>query len=153
MIYGGGKLGLMGVVSRAVHEHGGRVVGVIPEYLVRKGIAYEEADEMIVTETLRQRKAVMESRSDAFFVLPGGFGTMEEVLEILALKQLGRHQFPVVFLNIEKFFEPLIQLFEQIYHYQFALSEFRKAYYLAGDVADSMRYLKAYQPSGPFSKF
>src|SRR5437867_216516 len=99
LVYGAGRVGLMGVLARAVHAHGGRVIGVIPDFLRAQEVAYEEADELIVTRDLRERKAIMESRYDAFVALPGGFGTLEEILEILTLKQLATHAKPVVFLN------------------------------------------------------
>ena len=88
LVFGGGRVGLMGVVARAVHQHGGQVIGVIPDFMRSREIAYEEADELIFTKTMRERKAIMEDRSDAFMTLPGGFGTLEEILEIITLKQL-----------------------------------------------------------------
>ena len=91
MIFGGGMTGLMGATARAVHAQGGRVIGVIPDGLNRPGVAYEAADELIVTETLRERKAIMDARSDAFIALPGGFGTLEEIIETMALRQLRYH--------------------------------------------------------------
>ena len=84
-LYGGGLLGLMGAVAKAAQEHRGKVIGVIPEALNVEGVVYENCDELIVTDTLRERKAVMDSRSDAFIALPGGYGTLEELLEIITL--------------------------------------------------------------------
>ncbi len=115
LIYGGGDVGLMGALARSVHRHGGRVVGVIPETLrEREGIAYGLADALIVTQTLQERKAVMFARADAFLVLPGGFGTLEEFLEVLTLRQLGYHHKPIVLLNYEGFFDLLLHFFEQL---------------------------------------
>ena len=115
LIYGGGDVGLMGALARSVHRHGGRVVGVIPEALQeREGIAYELADAIIVTQTLQERKAVMFTRADAFLVLPGGFGTLEEFMEVLTLRQLGYHHKPIVLLNYEGFFDLLLRFFEQL---------------------------------------
>ena len=101
LIYGGARVGLMGAVARAVHAHGGHVVGVLPGVLQRKELTYEPADELIITQDLRERKAIMETRADAFIALPGGFGTLEEVLEILTLKQLLLHSKPLVLLNTD----------------------------------------------------
>jgi uncharacterized protein (TIGR00730 family) len=78
LAYGGGRIGLMGALARAVHQNGGRVIGVIPEFLHSKGLAYEAADELVITRDLRERKATMEARADGFVTLPGGFGTLEE---------------------------------------------------------------------------
>jgi uncharacterized protein (TIGR00730 family) len=147
LIYGGAQIGLMGALARATHQNGGKVVGVIPEPLRWvKGIAYEAADELVVTRDLRERKAVMEARADAFVSLPGGFGTLEELLEILTLKQLGLHAKPVVLVNTNSFYDPLIQLFEHIYQEHFAKPDYRQLYHVAPDVANVFSYLEAYRP-------
>jgi len=146
MIYGGGKVGLMGAVAMAVHKHKGRVIGVIPDYLRLKEVSYEDADELIVTKDMREGKAIMESRADAFITLPGGFGTLEELLEILTLKQLGRHQKPIVLLNTDGFFNPLIDLFEQLYVERFAKAEYREFYHLASTPQGVFDYLERYRP-------
>ena len=103
----------MGTVARAVHAHGGRVVAVVPHYLKTAELLYAAADEIVVTDGLRERKAVMEERADAFVTLPGGLGTLEETLEAITLKQLRRHDKPVVLLNTNDFFAPLLRLFDQ----------------------------------------
>ena len=91
---------------------GGRIVGVVPEFLKVDGILYEGCDEMVYTETMRQRKQVMEERSDAFIVTPGGIGTYEEFFEIYTLKQLGRHQKPIILFNIDGFFDRLYEILQ-----------------------------------------
>ncbi len=146
LIYGGGAIGLMGAVAKSVHRHGGKVVGVIPSFLRTKEIAYEAADELIVTNDLRERKAIMESRAGAFIALPGGFGTLEEVLEILTLKQLQTHDKPVVFLNTSGFFDSLISLFERMYHGRFAKPDSRQFYHVAATPAETFVHLDTYQP-------
>src|SRR5579859_4839874 len=100
LVYGGGSAGLMGEVARAVHAGGGRVIGVIPQTLLDLEVGYLAADELIVTTTMRERKALMDVRADAFVALPGGFGTLEELLEILTLKQLRWHDRPVFIVNM-----------------------------------------------------
>ena len=119
LVYGGTNVGLMGSVARAMRQAGGKVVGVIPKFIADRGIAYEAADELIITNDMRQRKATMEARSDAFIAMPGGFGTLEEVLEIITLKQLQQHTKPVVFLNPGGFYDPLTSLFEHMYEKRF----------------------------------
>jgi uncharacterized protein (TIGR00730 family) len=146
LIYGGARVGLMGAVARSVHQHGGHVIGVIPESIRNLGIAYDAADEFIVTRDLRERKAIMETRADAFIGLPGGFGTLEEVLEILTLKQLQLHTKPVVLLNTAEFYAPLIALFEHIYEHRFAKPSTRQLYHFAPTVAEAFAYLTAYSP-------
>jgi uncharacterized protein (TIGR00730 family) len=110
LVYGGGNVGLMGEVARSVHQHGGTVVGVIPQGLVDRELAYEPADELLVTETLRERKAEMDARADAFVALPGGFGTLEELLEVLTLRQLRLHHRPVVLVNVAGYWDPFLAM-------------------------------------------
>jgi len=105
---------MMGAVARAVHEQGGRVVGVIPELLMAREVAYRAADEMIVTKDLLQRKEVMIQRSDAFAILPGGFGTLDEALEVITLRQLGVSRKPVYFLNIRGYFDGFFAFVQQM---------------------------------------
>ena len=98
LVYGGGSVGLMGALSRAVLAGGGHVTGVIPKALLDLGVGERGVSELIVIDGLRDRKAIMDERGDAFVALPGGLGTLEEVLEVLTLKQLGYHTKPVVVL-------------------------------------------------------
>jgi uncharacterized protein (TIGR00730 family) len=146
LVYGGGKVGLMGAIARAVHANGGKVVGVIPHYLRKKEVAYEQADELIVTKCLRERKAIMEERADAFVALPGGFGTLEEILEILTLKQLEAHGKPVVFLNTNGFFEPLLAMFERLYREQFTKRDYCGHYHVADVPSRVLAHFDGYCP-------
>ncbi|NTU82109.1 MAG: TIGR00730 family Rossman fold protein, partial [Chloroflexales bacterium] len=104
--------GLMGVAARAALAAGGEVVGVIPRALLEREQGLRDVSELIVTESLRERKGIMFDRSDAFVALPGGFGTLEEVVETLTLRQLRYHDKPVYFLNTGGFFDPLLAFFE-----------------------------------------
>jgi uncharacterized protein (TIGR00730 family) len=114
LVYGGGKTGLMGATARAVKAAGGRVVGVIPEFMKAKELAFDEADELVTVITMRERKLLMETRADAFVALPGGWGTLEEILEILTLRQLDVVRKPCVFLNQDGFYDDLLRLFERM---------------------------------------
>lgn len=114
LVYGGGKTGMMGAVARAVKQSGGRVVGVIPEFMKARELAYDEADELVTVITMRERKLLMETRADAFVALPGGWGTLEEIVEILTLRQLDVVRKPCVFLNQDGFYDPLLQLFDRM---------------------------------------
>lgn len=114
LVYGGGKTGMMGAVARAVKQNGGRVVGVIPEFMKARELAYDEADELLTVITMRERKLMMETRADAFVTLPGGWGTLEEIMEILTLRQLDVVKKPCVFLNQDGFYDPLLQLFDRM---------------------------------------
>ena len=110
LVYGGGSLGLMGSVATSVLDNGGTVTGIIPEFLRMRENALTRVQEMIVTPDMHERKRLMFERSDAFVALPGGVGTLEELVEQLTWKQLGRHAKPVLLANIDGFWEPLIAL-------------------------------------------
>ena len=110
LVYGAGGCGLMGAAARGMTRHGGHIIGVVPEFLNVDGILYDGCDEMVFTETMRQRKQIMEERSEAFIVTPGGIGTYEEFFEIYTLKQLGRHQKPIILYNIDGFFDRLYDI-------------------------------------------
>lgn len=110
LVYGGGSLGLMGEVARSTLDHGGRVTGIIPTFLVEKEAMLRNVDEIIVTENMHQRKQLMFDRSDAFVALPGGVGTLEELVEQLTWVQLGRHTKPVVVANVDGFWTPFLKL-------------------------------------------
>lgn len=153
LIYGGGRIGLMGAVARAVHQYGGRVIGVIPKSLQDKEVGYNDADELIITKDLRDRKAIMEARADAFVALPGGFGTLEEIFEILTLKQLQFHTKPILLVNTNRFYDRIVALCEHIYAERFAKPDSRLLYYLAPDPASVFSHLENYAPPQLESKW
>ena len=107
LVFGGGQGGIMGAAARGAHAHGGAIIGVAPRFFDEPGILFAECTEFIYTETMRERKAIMEERSDAFIVLPGGIGTYEEFFEMLTLKQLGRHSKPMAMLNTRGYYDPM----------------------------------------------
>ena len=153
LIYGGATVGLMGALATAVHDHGGKVVGIIPAPIRDRGIAYEPADELIVTRDLRERKTLMEQLADIFVALPGGFGTLEEMLEILTLKQLQHHHKPIVLVNTNGFYDRLLELFEHFYQQRFAKPEHRDLYSVAPDPVSALACVDSYRPSAPVSKW
>src|ERR1700723_1451778 len=110
LVYGGGSIGLMGAVATSVLDHGGTVTGIIPDFLTSRENALTRIQEMIVTPDMHERKRLMFERSDAFVALPGGSGTLEELVEQLTWQQLGRHSKPVLLANIDGFWEPLLAL-------------------------------------------
>lgn len=117
LVYGGGTMGIMGTIARAVKSHGGKVIGIIPRFLINKEASGEHEnlfDEFIITETMHQRKQLMFDRSDGFLAFPGGIGTLEEIVEIMTWAQLGRHKKPVAFANIEGFWNPMIALLDHM---------------------------------------
>lgn len=110
LVYGGGSLGLMGAVATSVLDHGGTVTGIIPDFLRMRENALTRVQEMVVTPDMHERKRLMFERSDAFVALPGGLGTLEELVEQLTWQQLGRHAKPVLLANVDGFWEPLFSL-------------------------------------------
>ena len=110
LVYGAGGAGLMGAAARGMTRGGGYIVGVVPSFLKVDGILYEHCDEMVYTETMRERKQIMDERSDAFIVTPGGIGTYEEFFEMYTLKQLGRHNKPIIIYNIGGYYDRLLEM-------------------------------------------
>lgn len=146
LLYGGGLLGLMGAVAKAVHDNIGKVIGVIPKALNLKGVVYETCDELIITEGMRERKAVMDTKSDVFIALPGGYGTLDELLEIINLKQLKYHNKPIVILNINNFYDEILKQFEHIINQQFAKPEYKKLYFVTSNIQEALEYIESYKP-------
>lgn len=124
LVYGGGDLGLMGIVARAVLEHDGHVTGIMPHFLKGRERMLVDVHELVVVDDMHQRKHMMFERSDAFVALPGGLGTLEEFVEQLTWTQLGRHQKPIVLVNIHGFWNPLLELFDHMMGHDFIRSGF-----------------------------
>jgi len=146
LIYGGGALELMGALARAVLGAGGEVVGVIPQALMDLGVGEATLTELMVTEGLRERKAIMDTRGDAFVALPGGLGTLEEILEVMALKQLGYHRKPIAVLDLGGFYQPLWSQIQRGIDTGFIKPEYLDLWYPAPDVDALLRYLEGYAP-------
>ncbi len=119
LVYGGGGLGLMGETARATLKAGGRVTGIIPTFLSEKEQMLQDVDELIVVDDMHERKMLMFRRADAFVALPGGIGTLEELVEQLTWSQLGQHGKPVVIANIAGFWDPFLQLLDHMREQQF----------------------------------
>ena len=147
LVYGGGGIGLMGAVARAVHKNGGRVVGVFPEFFREEGEGFEyvEADELIIAETMRIRKAIMDERSDAFIALPGGIGTLEEVIEIMSMKQLGLTDKPLVFVNTNNFYDGLISNLRGMVNLKFVKSSTLESFAVCPDPSSALEFIFSYQ--------
>jgi uncharacterized protein (TIGR00730 family) len=147
LVYGGGRVGLMGVLADAVLGAGGRAIGVIPQALARKEIAHDGLSELHVVSGMHERKALLAMKSFAFLTLPGGIGTLEEFFEILSWGALGIHQKPIGILNVDDYFDPLIALLDHGIAQQFISPEFLHPL-LVSDQPDSLiGDLLAYIPS------
>ena len=114
LVYGAGNVGLMGIIADEILNLGGEAIGVIPQHLVDKEVAHSKLTELIVTDTMHERKAIMAGRSDGFIAMPGGIGTLEEVVEVMTWTQLGLHQKPIAFFNVEGFYSKLFHFFEHM---------------------------------------
>lgn len=143
LVYGGGAVGLMGAVADAVLDHGGLVTGIIPDFLRKREHALSRVQEMIVTPDMHERKRLMFERSDAFVALPGGVGTLEELVEQLTWKQLGRHAKPVLLANIDNFWEPLFSLLSHMRQTEFIRPGFTVDILKADRVEEILPKLKA----------
>jgi uncharacterized protein (TIGR00730 family) len=143
LVYGGGSLGLMGAVATSVLDHGGTVTGIIPDFLTLRENALTRVQEMIVTPDMHERKRLMFEHSDAFVALPGGVGTLEELVEQLTWKQLGRHEKPVLLANVDNFWEPLFALLAHMRATQFIRSGLSVDILKAERVEDILPRLRA----------
>ncbi len=149
MIYGGSQRGLMGVVSEAAFAGGATVLAVMPSLFQAAKLPHNEQIELIITEGMRARKTLMEERADAFIALPGGYGTLEEVLEVITNKQLGLHEKPIVLLNIEDYYAPLLAQFDAGVEGQFIRPQFRNLAYVASTPVEALDYIHSYIPPEP----
>jgi uncharacterized protein (TIGR00730 family) len=135
LVYGGGGVGLMGACARAANEAGGRVLGIIPDFLIGKERALETVEHIVVT-SMHERKMIMFERSDGFVVLPGGIGTLEEIVELLSWRRLDLHAKPVVFYNPRGFWEPLFQLFQHTVDENLTPPDFMRSWISVEEVED-----------------
>ncbi len=153
LVYGGAKVGLMGAVANSVKENGGTVVGIIPKMIKDKELANHNCDELIITKDLRERKHIMGERSDAYIALPGGFGTFEEILEVLTLKQLDIESKPIVFVNTMNYYKHLQLLIEDSIKYNVMKTSAQDLYFFAENSQEAIEYIKNYKPSQKESKW
>jgi uncharacterized protein (TIGR00730 family) len=147
LVYGGGKVGLMGVVADAVLAGGGKVVGVIPRQLVELEVAHPGLSELVVVETMHQRKTRMYELSDAFVALPGGFGTMDEMFEMLTWAQLGLHRYPCAFLDVHSYYRDLRAMMDHMVGEGFVRAEQRSSLWFGDNMADLFGWMQSYEGS------
>jgi uncharacterized protein (TIGR00730 family) len=146
LVSGGGRVSMMGAVARAARAGGAHTVGVIPAHLVPYEVADTDADELIVVDTMRERKRVMDERSDAFLALPGGIGTLEELFEVWTWAQLGLHTKPIALLDVGGFYQPLLRFLEKSSAEGFLAEDFRGMLIVTTDVAEALDRFADYQP-------
>ncbi len=146
IVYGGSTLGLMWTCASEVQQNGGKVFGVMPQRLVDMGCRTDNCDEFYLAEGMRDRKAKMDEISDAVIALAGGFGTLEELAEMIVQKQLGYNKKPIVILNTNNFYDKLLEFFEVIIEEKFANQVSRNLYYIAKTPKDAIDYINNYIP-------
>lgn len=149
VIYGGGRVGLMGAAADAAMASGGQVVGMIPARLLEREVGHPKITELVVTRDMFDRKGQMIARADGFVVLPGGLGTLDEMLEVLTLRQLGYHDKPIVLVNIAGFWDPLIRLVDQVIAHGFAAPSVAGLYQTVTSVEDVLPAFGIAMPAQP----
>ena len=146
LVFGGGREGLMGAAARGAYENGGGIIGIVPKFFDEPGIIYEHCTELVFTETMRGRKQLMEERSEACIVLPGGIGTFEEFFEVLTLKQLGRSDRAIVVLNTNDYYAPMQQMLENTARQRFMSRGCLELYELADTPEQALERIASYVP-------
>ena len=149
LVYGGGSVGLMGELAREVQQGGGRVIGVIPERLSTEEIAFEAAEELLVTADMAERKNIMIERAEAFICLPGAFGTLDEMLEIITLRQLDYHDKPIILVNTDGFYQALLGFFERLEEERLISKECLGLYEVVDDVEAALNLLATSSGTSP----
>lgn len=144
LVYGGGANGIMGAAARGFVKGGGKVIGVAPTFFKVDGVLFEECTEFIYTETMRERKKIMEERADAFIAAPGGIGTFDELFEILSLKQLGRHNKPIVIFNVNGYYDSLLAMLDNAVEGKFMTAQSRSLLKVADTPEEIIKYLTEY---------
>ena len=149
LVFGGGSVGMMGAIAKSVLDHGGKVTGIIPEFLVAREHAMRGADNLIVTRDMHERKRKMFEMADAFVAMPGGIGTLEEVVEQMTWVQLGRHRKPILLANIKRFWEPLCALIDHMKNLEFIRADLNFDLLAADAVEDILPKLQKAAASVP----
>ena len=146
LVYGGGKVGLMGILADAVIESGGKSIGVIPQSIVDLEIAHDKLTELSIVNSMSERKIKMAEISDAFVALPGGFGTLDELAEVITYNQLRIIDKPVGILNVNGYFDPLIKFLDHAVNERFVREEHRNNIFISNDSVELLEMLREYQP-------
>ena len=141
LVYGGNCVGCMGALADAARSAGGKVTGITPQLLVDQGIGDLNCDELVITQSMRERKGLLEERADGFVTLPGGIGTFEEVFEIIVGRVLGYHSKPIVLLNVADYYAPLLAMIEHGIETRFIRPATRDAYFVARTVPEAIAFL------------
>lgn len=148
LVFGGGATGLMGAVARGVKRGGGKVCGISPSFFNVDGVLFENADQLILTETMGERKKLLLDKADAILVTPGGLGTFDEFFEVITLRQLSIHKKPIAILNTNGYYDPLIAMLENTIEKGFMTAKNKDLYFISKDPDEIIKYFKNYKPDG-----
>lgn len=152
VVFGGGASGCMGAAARGARRRGGAVLGVAPTFFNVDGVLFPDCTDFISTETMRERKYYLEEKSDGFVISPGGIGTFDEFFEILTLKQLARHNKPIVIFNVNGYYDSILRMMEESIEKDFVQEGVRELYAVLDDAEQVVRYIEEYdQPQRPVS--
>ena len=151
LIFGAGASGLMGAVARGAYEKGGNIVGVVPDFFKDDdmgvdGRLFKNCTEIVITESMRERKRIMEERSDAFIITPGGIGTYEEFFEVFTLKQLGRHNKPIAIYNLYGYYDAMLKMLEESTNRKFLRAACSRLIEIFTDADEMLDYIENYIP-------
>lgn len=149
LVFGGGRNGMMGAVARGVAQNGGKILGISPKFFEENNaeVSFLECSEFIHTETMRERKKLLDELSDAFIVTPGGIGTFDEFFEILTLKQLGRHNKAIVIFNIDGYFDDMLEMMKYAIEKKFITTDCVELYKVVNTVNEALDYIESYDPT------
>lgn len=153
LVYGGSNCGLMRKIADATLGNGGKVIGIIPQCICDKGIAATYITQLIVAPDMKERKRMLREYSDAFIALPGGWGTLEEITEVITLKQLGCHNKPIVFINTDGFYDLFFRFIENIREENFISPVYDQLYRVVGRVEEAMEYIECYKAEKVVTKY
>ena len=146
LVFGGGANGVMGATARGANDNGGKMIGVAPTFFTVDGVLYDNCTEFIYTETMRERKKILEDKSDAFIIAAGGIGTMDEFFEILTLKQLEQHDKPIVIYNVNGFYDDLLAMLQKTADKNFMKHKSLELYSVFDNEDDIIDYIENYKP-------
>lgn len=144
LVYGGGANGVMGATARGAYDNGGAIIGIAPTFFIVDGVLFDKCTEFVYTETMRERKKILEERSDAFVIAPGGLGTFDEFFEILTLKQLERHNKPIAVFNINGYYDDMLSMLEKTAKNNFMKEKSLDLFKVFADEAELLDYIENY---------
>ena len=144
LVYGGSKVGTMHEIAKAAKANGAKIIGVMPEKLYNFGVSWEKCDEFHLTNDMRKRKALLDKNSDCIIAMAGGFGTLDEIAEMIVQKQLGYNNKPIIFLNTNGFYNNLLNFFDDIINQSFAKESAKELYYIANTPQEAINYILNY---------